>query len=279
MSGKKVVCPQCKIANVVPPLPSEGGYVQCAVCGHRFKVVPKPRTQTQTGITPLPTANQNTVRVAVSVQQSGGKQQNIGALLKQAATASDVRSEEMIKQEKAVARSDKRVLDKFAKIKSLREMSVGKQPFTLPKIKITSSKKNNSEKSDKQQNKPQTKAEKKQAAEVKTQKTETKTAADISTLNLDVLPRDNMPIPAPQMQDMQMPNLVFTLLPPETQHLHADLPLLLNDTIEKTDEISANQHVLREQQDRLHREFNWTLASLVALTILIIQLFYFITTR
>lgn len=75
-------------------------------------------------------------------------------------------------------------------------------------------------------------------------------------------------------------NLVFTLLPAQEQpKIQADVPLLLNDTIEKTEEISANQQRLYEQQTRLHKEFNWTLASLVALTILIIQLFYLMAVK
>lgn len=73
-------------------------------------------------------------------------------------------------------------------------------------------------------------------------------------------------------------NLVFTLLPSETQK-QADIPLLLNDAIEKTDAIHAKTEFLHHQQDKLTKEFNWTLATIVALTVLIMQLFYLMAVR
>ncbi|WP_066565827.1 hypothetical protein [Snodgrassella sp. CFCC 13594] len=120
-------------------------------------------------------------------------------------------------------------------------------------------------------------------------------SASISTMTLtQTLPsapkqapttESTMPVVTPARSDNgnTVNNLVFTLLPAQetTKHhqVDADVPLLLNDTIEKTEAISVNQQRLHEQQSRLHKEFNWTLASLVALTVLIIQLFYLMAVK
>lgn len=74
-------------------------------------------------------------------------------------------------------------------------------------------------------------------------------------------------------------NLVFTLLPNAETQKQADVPLLLNDAIEKTDAIHAKTQYLHDQQDKLSKEFNWTLASLVALTVLMMQLFYLMAVK
>ncbi|PIT45377.1 hypothetical protein BHC46_09705 [Snodgrassella alvi] len=97
----------------------------------------------------------------------------------------------------------------------------------------------------------------------------------------------NVPVPVPEENTTNISmnsnvnnlnNLVFTLLPNDNQN-HTDVPLLLNDAIEKTDAIHAKTEFLHHQQDKLSKEFNWTLATIVALTVLMMQLFYLMAVK
>lgn len=72
---------------------------------------------------------------------------------------------------------------------------------------------------------------------------------------------------------IQSGSLIFTILPDNTETLpiaHITAPT----TIPTNKELLATQVALLQQQDDINKQFNWTLASLIALTILIIQLFY-----
>ena len=86
--------------------------------------------------------------------------------------------------------------------------------------------------------------------------------------------------PAPASQEgqvqIQTGNLVFTLLPSSNIEAAAP-PIVINDAAAHSTEITQQQLALAAQQENLHRQFNWTLASLVALTVLIIQLFYLLS--
>ncbi len=93
-----------------------------------------------------------------------------------------------------------------------------------------------------------------------------------SSLPFDLIDPEPEPKPASTHVNIQAGNLVFTLLP--TPGEGGSQPLVINDAATRSEEITHAQLALASQQENLHRQFNWTLASLVALTVLIIQLFY-----
>lgn len=92
-------------------------------------------------------------------------------------------------------------------------------------------------------------------------------------LPFDLLDSVASPQPASTHIHIERGNLVFTLLPSPADAA-APTPLLVNDARIHSEEIVAAQLALSSQQQNLHQQFNWTLASLVALTVLIVQLFY-----
>lgn len=82
------------------------------------------------------------------------------------------------------------------------------------------------------------------------------------------------PQPASVPLQTQSNSMVFTLLPTPAEGTAAQHSLVINDQAVHSQEIAAAQLALAGQHANLARQFNWTLASLVALTVLIIQLFY-----
>ncbi len=110
------------------------------------------------------------------------------------------------------------------------------------------------------------------------------TPAPVATPNWNShnLPFDLLdPVPPPSANrdgqvQIQAGNLVFTLLPSSNIEAAAP-PIVINDAATHSTEITQQQLALAAQQENLHRQFNWTLASLVALTVLIIQLFYLLS--
>lgn len=256
-----VICPKCRMENsVTSPPPSSGSRVECRQCQHQFTVVSKANSNK--------TANQN------STSENGSSQPNS---VPNAAEVMDMLSNALSMNQTTpgkrhvikshdhanhtVSSPNKANTDKCPNLNTLLNPSSRRIEIPMPN-----------------------------AAQTQTMnQVDLPTTMDMnSTASLVNTPQsNNTPIHLPEngATNIEMNgnignlnNLVFTLLPGESQR-QADVPLLLNDAIEKTDAIHAKTEFLHHQQDKLSKEFNWTLASIVALTVLIMQLFYLMSVR
>lgn len=256
-----VICPKCHRENYVTP-PSTGGCrIECRQCQHRFTIVSK-------------TAARKSVSFAkqeVSINNSSSTNSSTHA-----AEVMDMLSSVLSMNQNASANRQHMPSPAQASnsVRSTTQISAEKSPPNLNTLLKPSS--------------HQFEKRTPNVAEaVNTNDPQEQLINNESLQTSSVVNNPNTPVPLPEAgaTNIEMNgnignlnNLVFTLLPGETQR-QADVPLLLNDTIEKTDAIHAKTEYLHHQQDKLSKEFNWTLASIVALTILIMQLFYLMSVR
>lgn len=280
-----IACPKCHTKNKVPtPKPSrEGTHVLCAHCNYVFKVVPKIRPN-KTGNAAVKQAQPKVsideiMDSLVSLQSGKNHGSRVVSTEKKSVTPksetqqpsiSTLLSRPVAEPETASAVPPKQQQNAGTVAAPLRKttpppQSAAAQPSANPQTTLA-------------------------ATAVNSTLTNSAGGAVAEQLPAVVAPSSAQPDTAaptkpeaaekPATGNSTVNNLVFTLLSSQEHHqAQADVPLLLNDTIEKTENISATQQVLTEQQAKLHREFNWTLASLVALTVLIIQLFYLMAVK
>ena len=259
-----VICPKCHIENTVATPPRDGGRVVCQQCQHQFTVVSKIRT------------NKN-----VTPPASAGKKQNSAAekqvpnadevmdMLSSALNLNQPNSRRAQIFTSAPTPKNTAVIDKRPNLNTLLNQVSNKIEIRLPTV---------TEPEPEQLHKPQPQL-----------------ASSELLLNPAPQPQpeketpatSNTPIPVAEENTTNISmnsnvnnlnNLVFTLLPNDNPN-QADVPLLLNDAIEKTDAIHAKTEFLHHQQDKLSKEFNWTLATIVALTVLMMQLFYLMAVK
>ena len=256
-----VICPKCHRENYVAP-PSTGGCrVECRQCQHCFTVVSKTAAKKSTSstkqgknINKTSSANSSTNAAEVMDMLSSALSMNPNALAKRQQKPSSAQNSD------SVPPATQMTAEKFPpNLNTLLNPSSRRIEIQTPNV-----------------------------AQVVNQTDLQKQLINNEVVQASsVVSNPNTPIPLPEAgaTNIEMNgnignlnNLVFTLLPGETQR-QADVPLLLNDAIEKTDAIHAKTEYLHHQQDKLAKEFNWTLASIVALTVLIMQLFYLMSVR
>lgn len=237
-----IACPKCHAKNSITLMPGQSGYIICQQCAHHFKVIPKAKAQTKQTAAPepLPSAPPQTP----VMEKDNSSLSSLITFLDQAV-------------------SDKKNSSVKPALNSLLNQAAHKENHQNASEPLTKSA-GPSSNSDAQSQRhlhssaPSSSTPASTPAVVAPQAENTATAAEnVNNLN----------------------NLVFTLLPNADVQHQADVPLLLNDAIEKTDAIYAKTQYLHNQQDKLSKEFNWTLASLVALTVLMMQLFYLMAVK
>lgn len=259
-----ITCPKCHNKNKVPkPEPTEKGtHVLCSHCHYLFKLVPKIRTD-KTAKTAKPAAKQvppaNSDHSGNNVKQQPLLQPSINR--EQPAAAQKIATPQPEPPQPSINTLLSRPMPESADKKAAPQKQPSHSSLAEASVKAILSKLTG------------------------------KPIAEQLPAVVDTPPAEpdaDQQTPPPEWEkpsagSSTVNNLVFTLLSAqehhEQRHEQADVPLLLNDTIEKTENISVTQKILTEQQAKLHHEFNWTLASLVALTVLIIQLFYLMTVK
>lgn len=244
-----VNCPKCRTKNIITLPPADGGLVMCEHCLHRFKIVPKNQA----------TKAQAEIKQPVQLPPSA-------APVSSQHTAPTAALPRMTEQPMA---TDTKTATRAPALNSLLSQSVNQniQPVSRHSNKTAETAKNSKIKVNTDLIKHINQSDSNKAI------TETPTGTAI------IAPEASQRNPEDDNTINNLNNLVFTLLPNAEAHKQNGVPLLLNDTIEKTEAIHAKTQYLHDQQDKLSKEFNWTLASLVALTVLIMQLFYLMAVK
>ena len=237
-----IACPRCHTDNTtsLATLKSNGGHVLCSECSFVFKVVPK---------------RKSALADAVSIHASKAPPPNPHAQ-KLASAIQAISAAIKVKQaEAARAKADSSFLP------------VNTPPVAEPPTNTEA---------------PPVPRHNTPVPSISILLKQTPAPVAIPNWNSHNLPFDLLdPVPpAPASQEgqvqIQTGNLVFTLLPSSNIEAAAP-PIVINDAAAHSTEITQQQLALAAQQENLHRQFNWTLASLVALTVLIIQLFYLLS--
>lgn len=258
-----VICPKCHAENTVTTPPRDGGRVVCRQCQHRFIVVSKIRANKN--VTPRAATGKDANQQVPSADEVMDILSN-ALNLKQ--TASQKRAQEKIYTNAPSPRNTS-VIDKRPNFNTLLNQAANKVEIRAAKV---------AEQEPEHLSTPQPQLA---SSELLLNRASAQNAVK------EVSVPANVPVPVPEENTTNISmnsnvnnlnNLVFTLLPNDNQN-HADVPLLLNDAIEKTDAIHAKTEFLHHQQDKLSKEFNWTLATIVALTVLMMQLFYLMAVK
>lgn len=243
-----VKCPKCSVVNSINELPQDGLKTQCQSCQHTFKVIPKTQPQEILKNHNTDNATHSTKSILANFSQLLTKATHTNtSSTDNSSTSMDILPQQKVEPKSStllqpdIQLSDEQLSHESTKI-DIREQQIQEQPIT----------------EDRPQNQFQV-------------------TSDITFF--DLTPTDDHQESNTQYttNNHTVNNIVFTLLPAQSHELNemsTDVPLLLNDTIEKTDSLDASQQNLTEQHVQLSREINWTLASLAALTVLIVQLFY-----
>ncbi|MDF7676344.1 hypothetical protein PT286_06305 [Neisseriaceae bacterium ESL0693] len=237
-----VNCPKCRTKNVITPPPVPGSQIMCTDCHHQFKIVPRNAAKSRSE----PPAQPDKPSVALSSRVSAGKLVKTQMLeMVQKTSIQPPVLNSLLNQ--SVNQDIERLTREPAKTKNNQHSTVKTSADLINSI-------NNLH-----ENKISVESPGMHAAIVASEISQSDHPDSTTVNNLN--------------------NLVFTLLPNAEAHKQADVPLLLNDTIEKTEAIHVKTQYLHDQQDKLSKEFNWTLASLVALTTLMMQLFYLMAVK
>lgn len=260
-----VICPKCHAENIVATPPRDGGRVVCEQCRHRFTVVSKIRTNKN--VTPPAGSKNNT---AASGQQVPSASE-VMDLLQNALNLNQTNSRNAQSQIFTSAPTPKNtaVIDKRPNLNTLLNQVANKVEIRVPTViepepEHSSAPQPQLASSELLRNPPPVAEPVKEAPPI---------------VNTPIhVPEENTTSISMNSNVNNLNNLVFTLLPNDNPN-QADVPLLLNDAIEKTDAIHAKTEFLHHQQDKLSKEFNWTLATIVALTVLMMQLFYLMAVK
>ncbi|NUE65917.1 hypothetical protein [Snodgrassella sp. ESL0253] len=260
-----VICPKCHAENTVMTPPRDGGRVVCRECQYKFTVVSKIRNSKN--VTPQPASGKN--------DNSASGQQVLSAeevmdMLSNALNQTTIQKRAQTQiYTSAPTPKNTAVIDKRPNLNTLLNQVANKVEIRQPAV---------AEPEPEQLSTPQPQLA---SSELLRNPALTQVPAK------ETLATTNTPVPVPEENTTNISmnsnvnnlnNLVFTLLPNDNPN-QADVPLLLNDAIEKTDAIHAKTEFLHHQQDKLSKEFNWTLATIVALTVLMMQLFYLMAVK
>lgn len=261
-----VICPQCHAENIVATPPRDGGRVVCQQCQHRFTVVSKIRANKNV----TPPASESNKNTAASGQQIPSASE-VMDLLHNALNQNQTNNKRAQNQIYTSAPTPKNtaVIDKRPNLNTLLNQVANKVEIRVP----TTTKPEPEHSSAPQ---PQLASSELLLNPLPVAEP-VKNAPPIVSTPVHV-PEENTTNISMNSNVNNLNNLVFTLLPNDNTN-QADVPLLLNDAIEKTDAIHAKTEFLHHQQDKLSKEFNWTLATIVALTVLMMQLFYLMAVK
>lgn len=262
-----VICPKCHTENTVATPPRDGGRVVCQQCQYQFMVVSKIRAKKN--VTPPAAAGKKQSPAPEQLVPNADEVMNmLSNALNQNQPSGSRRAQTQIFTS-APTPKNTAVIDKRPNLNTLLNQVSKKIEIRLPAV---------SEPEPEHLHKPQPQLASSELLlnPISVQRPEKETPAT-----------SNTPIPVAEENTTNISmnsnvnnlnNLVFTLLPNDNPN-QADVPLLLNDAIEKTDAIHAKTEFLHHQQDKLSKEFNWTLATIVALTVLMMQLFYLMAVK
>jgi hypothetical protein len=266
-----VICPKCHGENsVASPPPSSGSRVECRQCQHQFTVVSKSVSNKQAAMANQSKVEENHAAKANSATNAAEVMEMLSHALNMNQNISGKRQvkKSLEHSNDTVQSSNKNSADKCPNLNTLLNPSSRRIEIPMP-------------------NEPQAEALRQANLQATLANNELLQNINSPSPLVNTPQNNNTPIPLPECGTTNIEmngnignlnNLVFTLLPGESQR-QADVPLLLNDAIEKTDAIHAKTEFLHHQQDKLSKEFNWTLATIVALTVLIMQLFYLMAVR
>lgn len=236
-----IPCPRCKTDNTcaVETLKSNGGHVVCSDCEYVFKVTPRRKAEAAAAVVVEPSPPAAPARPKPDTQ-------------KLAAAIHAIRMQTLAKTAPALV-----------------PKSNPHRPFTII---------------DEHAAEPRPHAEAAQPAipSISIMLKQTISPVTPALINNQYLPFsliDTPPEPQPASVPLQTQSnsMVFTLLPTPAEGAPAQHSLVINDNAVHSQEIAAAQLALAGQQANLATQFNWAMASLVALTVLIIQLFYLMT--
>ena len=238
-----IPCPRCKTDNTcaVETLKSNGGHVVCSDCEYVFKVTPRRKVEAAAAalVEETPPAPAAPARPKPDTQ-------------KLAAAIHAIRMQTLAKTAPALV-----------------PKSNPHRPFTIIDEHPS-------------EPRPQTEAAQSAIPSISIMLKQTINPVSPALINNQYLPFsliDTPPEPQPASVPVQAQSnsMVFTLLPNPADGAPMQHSLVINDNAMHSQEIAAAQLALAGQQANLANQFNWAMASLVALTVLIIQLFYLMT--
>jgi DNA-directed RNA polymerase subunit M/transcription elongation factor TFIIS len=260
-----VICPKCHAENTVMTPPRDGGRVVCRKCQYKFTVVSKIRTSKNVTPQPAPSKNDN----SASGQQVLSAEEVMDMLSSALNQPPQKKRAQTQIYTSAPTPNNTAVIDKRPNLNTLLNQVANKVEIRQPAITEPESEHLSTPQ-------PQLASSELLRNPALAQASAKETLA---TTNTPVhVPEENTTNISMNSNVNNLNNLVFTLLPNDNPN-QADVPLLLNDAIEKTDAIHAKTEFLHHQQDKLSKEFNWTLATIVALTVLMMQLFYLMAVK
>jgi transposase-like protein len=260
-----VICPKCHAENTVTTPPCNGGRVVCRQCQHGFTVVSKIRANKNA--TPQTAASRNGISASDQQVPSADEVMDmLTSVLNQ--TNNSKRTQTQI-YTSAPTPKNTASIDKRPNLNTLLNQVANKVEMRLPTV---------AEPEPEHLSTPQPQLASSELL-LNRAAAQNQVKEKPATTNIPVhVPEENTTNISMNSNVNNLNNLVFTLLPNDNPN-QADVPLLLNDAIEKTDAIHAKTEFLHHQQDKLSKEFNWTLATIVALTVLMMQLFYLMAVR